>query len=1638
MPPRGEFFFPSAAQYGPTEGLQYGAPQTPDQAPGMASNIWQEGTRDFLNFKREVDDALNKTVITHGMIAGPEAEPEVGFTPGVDMPGMDMTTATAPTHPFLGMQPETSVDTAQLQKEFPGVKGIDHPMPRRAAQIIADAQTRKEISDDIAARYPRDPFHTVAAMGLSTVTSLLDPYADAAFMIPVIGEAREAAIVARAGETAGLFGRVGARAAVGAARALPGGAVIGATNYELDPDKTLGEAAEDTLQFALGGALFHVGLPIAGRAGRLAYGATMGAADRVFGALDTGLGGRLGDAAAQFTSYLDRQFSRTPEGDIASLHANVHDAATRVAAAQVADGLPVEVRPVFDAAAGLPGLGGEPYRAQPRGPLEPAAAPTPGVRDATAVGRTAYMNEAVARTAGQPSQLDVRLEAEAQAAKATAPDKTLKEMEADYTQQIAALRTAGLLTSEDEAIIAMHEAATAPEGEAEAAAPAPLVTLAERVGAFERGDLKWDELTLEEKQAVRRGQIASALQRRKSLARLVGEGEVTGLGPEGARAPLHPDVEEMLRDPEGASAADVAREIARTTTLPAYRDLAEKLSGLLGEARIGVKESDEPAFEAAYTDLGRGPDREPGDILIRHFPSRPEQSGLNEQTILHEMLHSAVIQRYGTIAHYLDENLDLADLPGGHAAAEAIHNYQTSWQTLVENVTRNLAEDPAYYGNHVRAIGLHEFLRSPDEAMAWSMTNPRVQEWLRSITPEGERLPTGSPEETFWDKLVEWFQHLLNLPKTMTTALDHFLDAGHSILEAAREDQPDTDFSEAMLWRAQHAVPGAEEWDQSGLLRQRLPQAEAGRGGVGGRPGEPEIDEAAKLQMKVSALANIVKQRTAGQQIDSIVRSGGSLKDGFLALIRGIVSDAPGARDSTGRAQAVRQSEYIRRLTTNLDKTPGALDAWQKRRLTDQWHDELVELEKHEGGKPGVTGNPLALKIAEAVKDVRDLARMRGNQAGAWIGDYSGYEGRTQHDAAKISKMGYAAWRQLFVDNADLDRTFGDISGAERESMLHELYDRLASDVHLTADRAVSPREAALGGGPGNVARRMSAERTIHWKDAQSWRNYQRDAGNPDIEDGIRTNLLRAARDTELISRWGTTPKQMLANLFLDMERNYYQTDPAAVQAMRKARPDIEHDFSYITGEAHRPQNDLANKVISSAKAFEDATKLGNVLLAHSSIGMTKPFQLQYLGVGKWRAYTSVLTDLLRDKSPENRAILENLRAEATGLMQHLNGYEPIDGVPGALSALRSFQMRLGFLPQVLEKSKVGAQFSLSNMLGQDIDKPFAELPMQTRRGLTMSGIGEPEWDALRRAPNPEKDAHGSTYLTPAAGMRADVSELAGARLRDALDEEHAARIIDQTRDRLSMKLASYLQEASERAATTPGIAERAMIDRRFGKTAPLLGQYKLWAVSVIRQMWGQAIRGSASKAEMAKYIAQFAAVGTAIGYGRIAITAALSGQTPPTFNNDPVHDAALVAQSATAGGGLGIFGDYLFGHYTQYGQTTQERVGELATSVLGPVLGDVIDAAAIGAQAINAHFDPSESHDRKMKDAATSATRFATSHIPIVNTWYLNHIMHWLFIDRLNEMANPGYLQRHEAAVRKNGQQYFWLAPTQSVGAAP
>lgn len=157
-----------------------------------------------------------------------------------------------------------SADAAKQYMADAGLDGeftFDREYNEPELRIMADRKRAELKRQSILARADQSKTAIAGRFGLTLATSFLDPLTVATAFVPVIGEAKYAQLLGKAG---GAFGRAGVRATVGAAEGAVGAAitepVIAGAKYQEQADYTL---ADSLLNIAvgtvLGGGLHTVG-----------------------------------------------------------------------------------------------------------------------------------------------------------------------------------------------------------------------------------------------------------------------------------------------------------------------------------------------------------------------------------------------------------------------------------------------------------------------------------------------------------------------------------------------------------------------------------------------------------------------------------------------------------------------------------------------------------------------------------------------------------------------------------------------------------------------------------------------------------------------------------------------------------------------------------------------------------------------------------------------------------------------------------------------------------------------------------------------------------------------------------------------------------------------------------------------------------------------------------------------------------------------------------------------------------------------------------------------------------------------------------------------------------------------------------
>lgn len=813
--------------------------------------------------------------------------------------------------------------------------------------------------------------------------------------------------------------------------------------------------------------------------------------------------------------------------------------------------------------------------------------------------------------------------------------------------------------------------------------------------------------------------------------------------------------------------------------------------------------------------------------------------------------------------------------------------------------------------------------------------------------------------------------------------------------------------------------------DARALLQEASDRAAAGDPMQAARDMEAMVQSAA-IRAKATQLDNLRKREFRGNQFERRYLEMKAAGRGDQALTMAVESEVrsfntPSERgkmsaEGVGRTQGgVWRGALLRELTAGgLFRPLRTSEAFQR-----DVGRELFELSRADVGqehKSGYTGNTVALQAAKIINKYQALAKFTLNRAGAWIGDYSGYITKTTHDPGKLWRAGYEKWRDDTLPKLDHDRTFIGLDADGVEKFMRSVWDGLTTGIHGSGP---GMKDAAFSG-PGNLAKRMSEERVLHFADADTWMDYNKQYGTGPWHEQIERNLLQAGRDFALLDRWGTNPRAEFENDIQRTARKFRDTDNRGAAALEASRGKLMHEFGFLDGTSDRPWNVMASTFWRGLRNLQAMAHLGAVNFTHGfGVFVTKARSLNSHGVGFLERYGNIFSSFWNGpngRGEEMRHLYDLLGSGWDG--QHLHYLSQLsldDSAAGMMTRMVSQTMRWTGLNYIVGGQKAGSRARMARTLAKLTDRGYGDLPPEIQRDFHQYGISQMEWDAMRSAPD-HTQVNGREFLTPDAPLRAGPIEAA-----DGSD-----LYTDKMRRETALKMHVYYDDVADEGIVQPGIAEKQLLSGKgagsvSGELLRAVSQFKMWPIAATRQMIGREWYGRPEASALSRVggIMSLAIASTLYGYLRDATRDMMNGRTPA----DP-RSFGTLSHALISGGGLGIVADMFFGELPLTAQAT--------ASSAGPLFGAAYQFLSIFNHMKQAavHGDMSTDKGHPLHNVGAETTKAALDNAPLVNIWWVRAALNYAFLYHLQEWMNPGFHQRQAAALKKRTGQEYYLSP--------
>lgn len=555
--------------------------------------------------------------------------------------------------------------------------------------------------------------------------------------------------------------------------------------------------------------------------------------------------------------------------------------------------------------------------------------------------------------------------------------------------------------------------------------------------------------------------------------------------------------------------------------------------------------------------------------------------------------------------------------------------------------------------------------------------------------------------------------------------------------------------------------------------------------------------------------------------------------EGLTALLAGSNRAGVGTRMSVDAVQDALRGQYLAGLIGDLERS-GLFEAFRTGALDEDVARALWAIDSPDALKR--LPKP-AQAIAAIIRRWQEKARVDANRAGAWIGKVDGYIVRQSHDADRMLRGGFEAWRDAIMPRLDLGRMFPDGPPENLGDWLQEAYTGLVTGIHesLPGDKAPAFK------GPGNLAKKLSQGRVLHFKSADDWFAYNREYGTGNIREAVVMGLSRSADATGLMRVLGTNPEGNLQSIY-DAVRGQLRK-AGNVEALRtmeaRGNPSqgwLHYLYQEVSGRSGAAVGRALSTWGSAIRGWNNMSSLGGAVLSAVTDIPVAATEMRYQGqnfLGSIaRQFVAPLQKALASagSKAERRAILAELgyAAEAmTGLLSAR--FSAVDSVVGTMTSAQRQFFRLSGLTAWTDVMREAALLATSGHLGHLGELAHDALPEATSRLLSQYGIGAKEWEVLRGA---VREWEGKTLLSPEAVRDMDrrkFSDLAAERINDlkaGLANRVARRLAQDERERewvakRAAKLDERLTAARVRIkARLEAMAERkkAAIEARAGR----------------------------------------------------------------------------------------------------------------------------------------------------------------------------------------------------------------------------
>ena len=651
------------------------------------------------------------------------------------------------------------------------------------------------------------------------------------------------------------------------------------------------------------------------------------------------------------------------------------------------------------------------------------------------------------------------------------------------------------------------------------------------------------------------------------------------------------------------------------------------------------------------------------------------------------------------------------------------------------------------------------------------------------------------------------------------------------------------------------------------------------------------------------------------------------------------------------------------------------------------------------------TGNVPAREMAQAWRIVSDELRKRANAAGMRIPKRVDWGMPQSHDMMRVRKVTEAEWKDFIRNRLDPAKMIDEKTGLP---MNDETLELALSEVYTTIvegglNKVSTPKFSAGG---TSLANRRTDHRFLVFKDPDAWLEYQQKFGEPDPFATMIRHVESMSRDIAMLEVLGPNPSAMITALKTRAKKIAVNTDIENTLSGDLSKFDAMYDI--FTGRANVADNQLIADIGAGTRNILNASLLGGAFLSALSDLGTQRMAAMMVGMPQ----TQLIGKIMREFQPlnieERGRLAVRLGLGADNWIQtayaQARMFDEVTG-PEITRRISDTVMRVSGLSPWTQAGRQAFGIEFTGYLTENIGKRFDELDSGLQDVMRQHGIGADRWDIIRATPL-YKDADSGLTILRLLDIE-NRTDLAPGLARELSTQ--AMSMVEMLTD-MAVPVSTTRAKATLRGNVKPGSL--------IGEIAGSFTQFKNFPVTIMHEHMHRyfLMDGAASKT---KYMMNFAIGTTVMGALALQLKDMAKGRDPR-----PMDNTAFWLAAGLQGGGLGIFGDFMFSQVNRMGSG-------LKGTIAGPSIGMLDDLR-------NLTFGNAvELSQGKDTNFGSESVKFLSKYTPGSSIWYLRAGLERHFFDRLQDWVDPDAAKKFRRKVKLYEREYgqgMWWAPNENL----